>query len=138
MVEADERKVKQIIYNLLSNAVKFTPDGGSVTIGAEIVSPKSTVLPAKIRKGLPDTKYVLVSIKDTGIGIAKKDQPRLFIEFQQIEEPYSKKYEGTGLGLALSKKLVTLHGGEIWFESKGKGKGCTFYFILPLKTLPKA
>ena len=138
VIEADERKVKQIIYNLLSNAVKFTPDGGSITVTAEIISSDSTAIPLKICKGLPDTKYVLVSVKDTGIGIAKKDQSKLFTEFHQIEEPYSKKYEGTGLGLALSKKLVKLHGGKIWFESKGKGKGCTFYFILPLKILPKA
>ena len=128
--------MKQILYNLISNAVKFTPDGGSITVGADVISPNSTALPAKIRKGLPDTKYVLVSLKDTGIGIAKKDQSKLFTEFQQIEEPYSKKYEGTGLGLALSKRLVTLHGGKIWFESKGKGKGCTFHFILPVKILP--
>jgi PAS domain S-box-containing protein len=138
VIEADERKVKQIIYNLLSNAVKFTPDGGSITVKADIISPDSASLPAKIRKGLPDTEYVLVSVKDTGIGIAKKDQAKVFTEFQQIEEPYSKKYEGTGLGLALSRKLVTLHGGETWFESEGKGKGCTFYFILPLKVLPNA
>jgi PAS domain S-box-containing protein len=136
VIEADERKVKQIIYNLLSNAVKFTPDGGSITVKADIISSDSTALPAKIRKGLPDTEYVLVSVKDTGIGIAKKDQSKLFTEFHQIEEPYSKKYEGTGLGLALSKKLVTLHGGETWFESEGEGKGCTFHFILPLKPLP--
>jgi len=138
MIEADERKVKQIIYNLLSNAVKFTPDGGSITIGADIISPDSAALPIKIRKGLPDTEYVLVSVKDTGIGIAKKNQSKIFIEFHQIEEPYSKKYEGTGLGLALCKNLVTLHGGKTWFESKGKGKGCTFYFTLPLKILPNA
>jgi PAS domain S-box-containing protein len=138
MIEADERKVKQIIYNLLSNAVKFTPDGGFITVGADVVSQNSTALPIKIRKGLPDTEYVLVSVKDTGIGIARKDQSKLFTEFQQIEEPYTKKYEGTGLGLALSRKLVTLHGGKIWFESGGKGKGCTFYFILPLRTLPNA
>jgi signal transduction histidine kinase len=138
VIEADERKVKQIIYNLLSNAVKFTPDGGSVTVGADIVSHNSVALPINIRKGLPDTEYVLVSVKDTGIGIARKDQSKIFIEFQQIEEPYSKKYEGTGLGLALSQRLVTLHEGKIWFESKGKGKGCTFDFILPLKSLTKA
>jgi PAS domain S-box-containing protein len=137
MIEADERKVKQILYNLLSNAVKFTPDGGTITLGAVIVSPDSTALPADIRKGLTDTRYVLVSVKDTGIGIAKKDQAKLFTEFYQIEEPYAKKYEGTGLGLALSKRLVALHGGKIWFESKGKDKGSTFYFILPSKPLPK-
>jgi PAS domain S-box-containing protein len=138
MIEADERKVKQIMYNLLSNAVKFTPDRGTITISADVVSPNSTALPVKIRKGLPDTKYVLISVKDTGIGIAKKDQTKLFVEFSQLENPYTKKYEGTGLGLTLSQKLVILHGGKIWFESKGKDKGCTFYFILPLKILSNA
>jgi two-component system sensor histidine kinase/response regulator len=133
MIEADERKVKQIMYNLLSNAVKFTPDEGTITVGADIISPDSAALPIEIRKGLPDTKYVLVSVKDTGFGIAKEDQPKLFTEFYQLENPNTKKYEGTGLGLALSRKLVTLHGGRIWFESKGKGEGCTFYFILPIK-----
>ncbi|MFA5054798.1 MAG: PAS domain S-box protein [Dehalococcoidia bacterium] len=137
MIEADERKVKQILYNLLSNAVKFTPDGGSVIIGAKLVKPDSAAIPSGIRKGLRNTEYVLISVKDTGIGIAKKDQAKLFTEFYQIEEPYAKKYEGTGLGLALSKRLVALHGGKIWFESKGQGKGSTFYFILPLKPLPK-
>jgi PAS domain S-box-containing protein len=137
VIEADERKVKQIIYNLLSNAVKFTPDGGSITVKADIISSDSAVLPIKIRKGLPDMKYVLVSVKDTGIGIAKKDQPKLFTEFHQIENPYTKKYEGTGLGLALSRNLATLNGGEIWFESRGKGKGCTFYLILPIKNQHK-
>ena len=137
VIEADERKLKQIIYNLLSNAVKFTPDGGSITVGADIVFPNSAALPIKIRKGLPDTEYVLVSVKDTGIGISKKDYSKLFIEFCQIENTYTKKYEGTGLGLALSKKLVTLHGGKIWFESAGRGKGCTFYFLLPLTVQPK-
>jgi len=133
MIEADERKVKQIMYNLLSNAVKFTPDEGTITVGADIISPDSAALPIEIRKGLPDTKYVLVSVKDTGFGIAKEDQPKLFTEFYQLENPNTKKYEGTGLGLALSRKLVALHGGRIWFESKGKGEGCTFYFILPIK-----
>ena len=132
MIEADERKVKQILFNLLSNAVKFTPDGGSITVGADIVPLNSAALPIKIRKDLPDTQYVLVSVKDTGIGIAKEDQSKLFTEFRQLENPYTKKYEGTGLGLALSKRLVTLHEGEIWFESGGKGKGCTFYFTLPI------
>ncbi|MEA1959628.1 MAG: PAS domain S-box protein [Chloroflexota bacterium] len=138
MIRADERKVKQVVYNLLSNASKFTPDGGSITLGANIISTDSEVLPAKIRTRLPYKRCVLISVKDTGIGIAKKDQGKVFEKFSQIEEPYSKEYEGTGLGLALSKKLVELHGGGIWFESAGKGKGCTFHFILPLKIQPEA
>jgi len=133
-VEADERKIKQVVFNLLSNAVKFTPDGGVVTIGAQIVDKSSKILPVTIKRGMNDEEYVLVGVKDTGIGIARKDRARIFTEFSQVEEPYTKRYEGTGLGLALSKKLITLHNGKIWFESEGKGKGCTFCFILPLKT----
>jgi PAS domain S-box-containing protein len=138
VIEADERKVKQVIFNLLSNAVKFTPDGGSVSVGADIVNGCSESIPAIVRRSLSDTECVLVKVKDTGIGIAKKDQAKVFEEFSQIEEPYTKKYEGTGLGLALSKKLVELHGGKIWFDSEGKGKGCTFYFALPTKVASAA
>ena len=138
IIEADERKVKQVIFNLLSNAVKFTPDGGSVSVGADIVNGHSESIPTIVRMDLSDTKYVLVKVKDTGIGIDKKDQTKIFQEFSQIEEPYTKKYEGTGLGLALSKRLVELHGGKIWFNSEGKGKGCTFYFALPTKVAPAA
>jgi signal transduction histidine kinase len=138
VIEADERKVKQIVYNLLSNAVKFTPDGGSINLSAHIVTRGSETLPVQVREGLPDMKYVEVNVKDTGIGIAKKDHEKIFVEFSQIEDPYSKKYAGTGLGLSLAKKMVTLHSGKIWFESEGEGKGCTFYFVLPTKILPKA
>ena len=114
---ADERKVKQIIYNLLSNAVKFTPDGGLVTLSAEILS----------------TREVKVSVRDTGIGIAPEDQGKLFQHFQRIESSQAGKIEGTGLGLFLTKRLVDLHGGRIWCESEGVDKGSTFAFTLPLK-----
>lgn len=136
MIEADERKVKQVVYNLLSNAVKFTPVGGSITLSARIVTPDATTLPSEIKDGLTGREYVLVSVKDTGIGIAKKDQGKLFAEFAQLEDPYAKKYAGTGLGLALTKKMVALHNGKIWLESEGEGKGCTFHFVLPTKVVP--
>jgi signal transduction histidine kinase len=113
-VEADERRVRQVVFNLLSNAVKFTPSGGSV----EVTSVQ--------RNG-----EVLVSVADTGPGIAEADYERIFEEFQQTELGAEQR-EGTGLGLALSKKLVELHGGRIWVESE-PGHGSTFTFTLPVE-----
>jgi PAS domain S-box-containing protein len=116
-ITADKRKLKQIMFNLLSNAVKFTPEGGRVTVKARL---------------LPDV--VEISVTDTGIGIKSGDMPRLFQEFSQLESAYDKKYEGTGLGLALTKRLVELHGGAIGVESE-YGKGSTFVFAIPTKQL---
>jgi len=113
---ADERKLKQIVLNLLSNAVKFTPDGGRIEVGARL-----------------DTDKVEVSVKDTGIGIAPEDQEAVFEEFRQVGRNYTNKQEGTGLGLALTRKFVELHGGSIRLESE-PGKGSTFTFTLPVRT----
>jgi len=118
-IVADERKIKQIIYNLLSNAIKFTPENGR--IGLE-VKPKSD-------------KEILFSVWDNGIGIEEKDKGKIFQGFTRIDSAYSRKSQGTGLGLTLTKKLVELHGGKIWFESQGKDKGTQFSFTLPNKTL---
>ncbi|MBF0521004.1 MAG: PAS domain S-box protein [Nitrospirae bacterium] len=115
-LEVDERKIKQVLFNLISNAVKFTPKGGTVTVAA---------------RKIPDTNDVEVSVIDTGIGISSEDIPKLFTEFTQLESVYSKKYEGTGLGLALTKKLVELHKGSIWVESV-PGAGSKFIFTLPV------
>jgi signal transduction histidine kinase len=114
VIQADERKVKQVVLNLLSNAVKFTPDGGSVAVRATL-----------------DTDHVAVAVRDTGIGIAPEDQEAVFEEFKQVGRDYTKKAEGTGLGLALTRRIVELHGGRIWLES-APGKGSTFTFTLPL------
>ncbi len=116
-IEADERKVKQILFNLLSNAVKFTPEGGSVTLEAS-----------------KEDDAVRICVSDTGIGIKAEDMSKLFTEFTQLESTYTKKYEGTGLGLALTKKLVELHGGRIWVESE-EGIGSRFYFTLPCRPI---
>jgi signal transduction histidine kinase len=110
----DERKVKQILVNLLTNAVKFTPEGGQI----------------KIEASLGDNA-VIISVTDTGIGIAKEDQEAIFEEFRQVGSNYAQKREGTGLGLALTRKFVELHGGKIWVESE-VGKGATFTFTLPI------
>jgi signal transduction histidine kinase len=112
VVRGDERRVRQVVFNLLSNAVKFTPQGGEVVVGSRRVGGE-----------------VQVSVTDTGPGIAPVDHVRVFHEFQQTE--LGEQHEGTGLGLALSKRLVELHGGRIWLESE-LGRGSRFVFTLPL------
>jgi len=114
-VLADRGRVRQVLLNLLSNAIKFTPDGGRITITAAPVT------------GGAETR---IAVSDTGIGIAAEDQPKLFQEFSQLDGSASRKYEGTGLGLALSRRLIELHGGAIGVESE-LGKGSTFWFTLP-------
>jgi two-component system CheB/CheR fusion protein len=116
-IEVDERKLKQILFNLLSNAVKFTPDGGAVRVMAIM---------------LPGAKEIEISVEDTGIGIKQEDIQKLFKEFSQLESTYDKEYGGTGLGLALTKKLVELQGGRIWVTSEF-GKGSRFAFVLPVR-----
>jgi len=113
-VRGDQRKIKQVLVNLLSNAVKFTPEGGSIAVRAERVN-----------------GHVEVSIIDTGIGIASEDHAAVFEEFRQVGTDYAKKHEGTGLGLALSRKFVELHGGRIWLKSR-PGEGSTFTFTIPV------
>ena len=113
--QADERKFKQIVLNLLSNAVKFTPDGGKVDVSAKRFDGK-----------------VEVAVRDTGIGIAPEDQATVFEEFKQVGRDYTKKAEGTGLGLALTKRFVELHGGEVRLQSV-LGKGSTFTISLPVR-----
>jgi GAF domain-containing protein len=114
-VNADERKFKQIMLNLLSNAVKFTPDGGKVDVSA--------------RK---HDGQLEVAVRDTGIGIAPEDQALVFEEFRQVGRDQMRKAEGTGLGLALTKRFVELHGGAIRLDS-APGKGSTFSFTLPVR-----
>ena len=114
LIVADERKVKQIVANLLSNAVKFTPDGGQVDVRA-----------------IRETDEVRIAVRDTGIGIDEADRERIFEEFQQASRDPERSREGTGLGLALSKRYVELHGGRIWVDSE-VGRGSTFTFALPL------
>jgi signal transduction histidine kinase len=113
---ADERKFKQILVNLLSNAVKFTPDGGRVDVSAR-----------------RDHGNIVVAVRDTGIGIAAEDQAAVFEEFRQVGRDDASRQEGTGLGLALTRRFVELHGGEIWLESE-LGKGSTFSFTIPRQT----
>ena len=126
-VQADERKVKQILYNLLSNAAKFTPDGGNIEISARRVPGFD-----KNAKGPTVDELIEISVSDTGIGIAAEDLERVFDPFEQAENGTSRRYHGTGLGLSLTRQLVELHGGRIWAQSEGKDHGATFCFTLPL------
>jgi signal transduction histidine kinase len=114
----DERKIRQVLLNLLSNAVKFTPEGGRIAVRAA-----------------PANGAVEVSVSDTGIGIAPEDQEAVFQEFRQVGTDYAKKREGTGLGLALARRFVDLHGGRIWVKSR-LGEGSTFTFTLPVRPWP--
>ena len=113
-IYADEGKFKQILYNLLSNAIKFTPEGGSVTVDAR-------------RQG----DMAEISVADTGIGISKEDQKKLFHPFMQADASTSREYGGTGLGLSLVKKFTELHGGTVRIESE-PGEGSTFAFTIPV------
>jgi signal transduction histidine kinase len=113
--QADERKFKQIVLNLLSNAVKFTPDGGRVDVRAKM-----------------NGSAMEVAVRDTGIGIAPEEQAAVFEEFKQVGRDYTRKAEGTGLGLALTKRFIELHGGQIRLESV-PGQGSTFSFTLPIR-----
>jgi signal transduction histidine kinase len=115
VVDGDERRIRQVIFNLLSNAVKFTPAGGAVDVSAAQVNGEVRVL-----------------VADTGPGLDPEDHERIFEEFQQTEAGVEQR-EGTGLGLALSKRLVELHGGRIWVDSE-LGKGSTFVFTLPARS----
>jgi PAS domain S-box-containing protein len=115
-MEADEHKFKQILFNLLSNAIKFTSDAGSVAL--------------RVRPYPPKTGWLEVEVQDTGIGISETDISKLFSEFTQLESPLEKKHQGTGLGLALTKRLVQAHGGDISVASE-PGKGSTFSFRIP-------
>ena len=115
-IEADERMLKQIGFNLLSNATKFTPDGGRVTVSAELFQ-----------------ECVRIAVSDTGIGIRREDQERIFNEFEQVDSTYAKKQAGTGLGLALVNRFVQLHGGRIWVESGGTNEGSTFTLEMPIR-----
>ncbi|MFX0139343.1 MAG: sensor histidine kinase [Candidatus Hodarchaeota archaeon] len=116
----EPEQIHLVISNLLNNAIKYTPPDGTIEIKTEIKD-----------------NFIIISIKDTGIGITREEKERLFTQFGKIER-YGQGLDiisdGSGLGLYISKKIVKLHGGKIWVESEGRNKGTTFYFTLPLIT----
>jgi signal transduction histidine kinase len=141
-IQADELRLKQIVYNLLSNAVKFTPDGGKVTLSARRLTRKNNQwltkngeiasLPVPAGREFIDHERVMdIAVTDAGIGVRKEDQQRIFNPFVQVDGSISRRYEGTGLGLSLTKRFAELHGGYICMESEGENKGSTFHCIIP-------
>jgi PAS domain S-box-containing protein len=117
IIHADPGRVKQVLYNYVSNAIKFTPDGGAIAIAARAEG----------------GDHVRLEVRDTGIGIRAEDVPKLFSEFRQLDSGPGKRYAGTGLGLALTKRLVELHGGHVGVTS-APGAGSTFFAVLPRVT----
>lgn len=118
-ITVDKVKFRQIMYNLLSNAVKFTPENGRISVNASLVN-----------------HHLQIAVSDTGIGIKPEDMDKLFEAFRQLDASHARRYEGTGLGLALTKRLIELHGGKIWVKSE-YGKGSAFSFTLPVKPVTK-
>jgi signal transduction histidine kinase len=132
IMEADERKIRQILLNLLSNAIKFTPEGGAIHMQIRH-SPNEKglwIYPKVTQPKNFEGGYFKISIEDTGIGIQEKDIDEIFDPFRQVDSSYTRKYQGTGLGLTLTKQFVEMHGGVIWVDSEYQ-KGTRFTLILP-------
>ena len=123
---ADEAKLRQIMLNLVSNAIKFSPEGGQVGISARLTGERGTGA---------GRDWLEVAVTDAGIGIRPEDQARIFRDFEQVGHERLTAQQGTGLGLAVTRGLVELHGGKVWVESQF-GSGSTFRFTLPVRCLP--
>ena len=136
IILADERKLKQIVYNLLSNAVKFTPANGAVVLragkGNGGLPNGDRKTPENLSPPIRPESFIQISVQDSGIGIKPEDAERIFDPFQQVADGLNRTYQGTGLGLSLTRQLVELHGGRIWAESGGVGVGSTFTFTVPI------
>jgi PAS domain S-box-containing protein len=113
---ADKLRLTQIVSNLINNAIKFTPENGHINIDAKNID-----------------NNVIITIKDTGIGLSLENINKLFMPFFQVQSDLNRQYRGTGLGLAITKGIVEAHGGKIWAESPGEGQGSSFIFTLPIK-----
>ena len=147
-IRADEIRLHQILTNLISNAIKFTPPGGKISLSAQMAD--CPIRPGRRWRDPEDlqiiddrfcgdstpnqklTRCIHFTVADNGIGINPEDQRRIFEPFEQVDGSSSKKYQGTGMGLTLTKNLVELHGGRLWVESRGTDKGSAFSFIIPV------
>jgi signal transduction histidine kinase len=154
-IYADEDKIKEVIINLTGNSIKYTKDGGLIGIGVDVwptseVEKRFGIMHNELKEHgktaegallnivdphfaqLVGDKQLVIIVKDNGIGITHEDMGRLFQKFSRVGDWSTQEVQGTGLGLYISRALVEMHHGRIWVESKGEGKGCTFYFSLPL------
>ncbi|MEG3849378.1 ATP-binding protein [Microcoleus sp. herbarium19] len=133
---ADPRRLRQILFNLLGNAIKFTPEGGRVILRVWVTEDKNRTPAVRQPGTAPAGSTAVFQIKDTGIGIPEEQRSLLFQKFQQLDSPYRREYGGTGLGLALTKQLVELHGGAIEVNST-VDVGSTFTVFIPIQTKSK-
>jgi signal transduction histidine kinase len=142
-IVADDRMLRQILYNLLSNAAKFAGEDGFIQLRANRIAWINGCLqtgdgrciePPKRADGnsWAGIEFIEVTVEDTGVGLREEDLERIFDPFEQAALPRARKVEGTGLGLALTREFVELHGGCIWAESRGLGKGASFHFVIPV------
>ena len=133
---ADPQRLEQVLANLVSNAIKFTPENKTITISSKLVNSKNIHINDYFKDiiNLSEGDYVLVSVKDEGIGIAEKDLLHAFDKFAQIENSLSRKAGGTGLGLPIAKQLLDAHKGAIWCDSE-LNKGSEFYFVIPVEKM---
>ena len=134
VVSGDAARLQQIVWNLLSNAIKFTAQGGRVEVQLSMVTEnkKQEIGNAETNSELSNTKYARIQVRDSGIGISKDFLPHVFELFRQADSSTTRRHSGLGLGLALVRYLVEQHGGNIWVESEGEGKGATFTVDLPV------
>ncbi len=132
-IYADRGKVRKVVHNLLGNAIKFSNRGSVAAIRVRLLPANSVTLgDTSGNRILTDTDYVEVAVEDSGIGIRREDIPKLFSFFTQLESPFTKRFAGIGVGLALARKLIELHGGSIRAESE-LGKGSRFIFTIPVR-----
>ncbi|MFS8119071.1 MAG: hybrid sensor histidine kinase/response regulator, partial [Microcoleus sp.] len=133
---ADPRRLRQILFNLLGNAIKFTPEGGRVILRVWVTEDQNRTSAVRQPGTAPAGSTAVFQIKDTGIGIPENQRSLLFQKFQQLDSPYRREYGGTGLGLALTKQLVELHGGAIEVNST-VDVGSTFTVFIPIQAQSK-
>ncbi len=132
-VEMDEVRIEQVMINLLNNAVKFSEPDSLIKVNVDILKGTQISLQHALQHDfIHDRDYVLISVADKGKGIESQNIEKIFDRFFQVEEPDIRKTQGAGLGLAIVREIIRAHGGEVWAESEGLGKGSTFKFVLPL------
>ena len=131
-VQADPDRISQVLINLIGNALQYTPVGGVVSVGCTVSRKQFPVISTQVPSKRNTDRWLLITLEDSGIGIPAEHLPHIFDRFYRVDKSRSRAGGGSGIGLTIAKHLVEAHGGQIWAESEGKGKGSTFIFALPV------